>query len=77
MDKDDIDLVQAERIAVLETKVDAIAESMKELKSILEPMAALYQAGKVVVWITTTILSYTHWDQIVAFFNQLMDHPKH
>lgn len=73
----EIDLEQAERIAVLETKMDALHNDVRELTALLKPMAALYQAGKIVVWVGSALLSYTHWDQVSAFFYQLFASPKH
>lgn len=77
MDKIDVDIAQAERIAVLETKVDDLHQSVRELKALLEPMTALYKAGKVVIWLGSAALSFSHWDQIVAFFHQITASPKH
>lgn len=65
-----VDIAHAERIAILETKVDRLTE-------LLEPMIALYHAGKLVIWIGSALLSYSHWDQIVAFFHQVTSAPKH
>lgn len=73
----DIDLEQAERIAVLETKMDALHSDVRELTALLKPMTALYQAGKLVVWAGGAILSFIHWDQVVAYFHYLTSSPKH
>lgn len=73
----EVDIDQAERIAVLETKVDALHKAIEELTALLKPMAALYQAGKLVVWVGSALLSYTHWDQVSAFVTQLFAAPKH
>lgn len=64
-----VDAFQGERIAVLETKLDELNRSVEELRDLLKPMVALYNAGRMVIAVGLTIAGYTHWDQIVAYFN--------
>ncbi len=59
-----------ERIAVLEAEVKAIHDTLRELKAMVEPMAGLYQAGKMVTWLTGILLTVSHWEDIVRFFTQ-------
>jgi hypothetical protein len=40
-------------------------------------MRALYKAGRFVLWASGAILSFTHWDQIIAFLSQYLQAPKH
>lgn len=63
------------KIALLESKIDSLQESVSRLVGLLEPMIALYRLGKFALWFIGAALSFTHWDQLIAFFTG--PHPKH
>ncbi len=71
---DEICTDHAERIAVLESKIDTIGHSIDRMVSLLEPMIALYKVGKFALWLIGAALSFTHWDQLIAW---LTGPPKH
>lgn len=79
--------MESERIAILETKVDAIFELLGRIEKSVDSITAkqmemgisvkvTYQIGKWLIGAATTVLSYTHWDQIIAFIHYLTNPPK-
>lgn len=75
----------SERIAILETKLDALQKLLSDIDEKLDTIGTrqleidltakvAYNIGKMALAIATTIFGWLNWDQIIAWLHQL-SHP--